>query len=121
MKSNDILSQLVDDDTDVFHKSLIDRYQHRPQSLSLMCLAEFAATYASGYKPDDSKSDALPDTEINTTSTKITLIDGFGKMSKRKQEAVNRFRKYKKKLILVSGTELNLCFTIHGIMNTLIY
>ena len=96
LKSNDTLSQLVDDDTDVFHKSLIDRYQHRPQSLSLMCLAEFAATYATDYKPDDSKSDVLPHTEINTTSTKITLIDGFGKMSKREQEAVIRFRKYNK-------------------------
>ena len=42
LKSHDSLSQL--DDTNVFQKSLIDRYQHRPQSLSDMCLAEFANT-----------------------------------------------------------------------------
>ena len=28
LKGKDTLSQLEDDDTDVFHKSLIDRYQH---------------------------------------------------------------------------------------------
>ena len=97
LKSPDLLSQLEDDDTNVFQKSLIDRYQHRPQQLSSMCLAEFAATFATDYKPDDSMtSDALPDVESDTTSTKITLTDGFGKMSKRRQQAVIRFRKYNK-------------------------
>ena len=38
------LSELDDHDTNVFQKSLIDRYQHRPQDLQSMCLAEFAAT-----------------------------------------------------------------------------
>ena len=33
LKNNDSLSQLNDDDTNVFQKSLIDRYQHRPQQL----------------------------------------------------------------------------------------
>ena len=97
LKSHDSLSQLDDDDTNVFQKSLIDRYQHRPQQLNSMCLAEFAATFATDYKPDDSMtSDALPDVEIDNTSTKITLTDGFGKMSKRRQQAVIRFRKYNK-------------------------
>ena len=41
-------------------------------------------------------SDALPDVESDTTSTQITLTDGFGKMSKSKQQAVIRFRKYNK-------------------------
>ena len=44
LKNNASLSQLEDNDTNVFQKSLIDRYQHRPQQLSSMCLAEFAAT-----------------------------------------------------------------------------
>ena len=62
-----------------------------------MCLAEFAATFATDYKPHNSMtSDALPDVESDKTSTKITLTDGFGKMSKRKQQAVIRFRKYNK-------------------------
>ena len=34
LKSKDMLSQLEDDDTDVFNKSLIDRYQHRPRELA---------------------------------------------------------------------------------------
>ena len=45
LKDNISLSQLVDDDTNVFQKNLIDRYQHRPQELQSMCLAQFAATY----------------------------------------------------------------------------
>ena len=96
LKTNDSLSQLDDDDTNVFQKSLIDRYQHRPQQLSSMCLAEFAATYVTNYKPDDSVGDALPELECDSTSTQITLTDGFGKMNKRKQQAVIRFRKYNK-------------------------
>ena len=96
LKNPDSLSQLNDNDTNVFQKSLIDRYQHRPQQLSSMCLAEFAATYVTNYKPDDSMCDALPDVDTDSTSTQITLTDSFGKMSKRKQEAVIRFRKYNK-------------------------
>ena len=91
------LSQLADDDTNVFQKSLIDRYQHRPQELKSMCLAEFAATYVVNYDcSDESKCDALPASESDITSTQITLTDRFGKMNKRKQEAVIRFRKYNK-------------------------
>ena len=61
-----------------------------------MCLAEFAATYSVNYKPDDSMFDAIPTLESDTTSTQITLTDKFGKMNKRKQQAVIRFRKYNK-------------------------
>ena len=61
-----------------------------------MCLAEFAATYVTNYKADDSMCDTLPALESYSTSTQITLTDGFGKMNKRKQEAVIRFRKYNK-------------------------
>ena len=78
----------------MFQKSLIDRYQHRPQQLSSMCLAEFAATYVVKYERND--CDALPAPESDVTSTQITLTDNFGKMNKRKQQAVIRFRKYNK-------------------------
>ena len=37
------LDQLDDNDTNVFQKSLLDRYQHRPIELVDMCLADFAA------------------------------------------------------------------------------
>ena len=89
------LSQLDDDDTNVF-KSLTDRYQHRPQQLSSMCLAEFAATYVTKYRPDESVCGALQDLESDSTSTQLTLSDGFGKLNNRKQQAVIRFREYNK-------------------------
>ena len=66
------------------------------QQLKSMCLAEFAAIYVVNYKPDDSMCDAIPALESDTTSTQITLTDGFGKMNKKKQESVIRFRKYNK-------------------------
>ena len=96
LKDNTALSQLSDDDTNVFQKSLIDRYQHRPKQLNFMCLAEFAATYVTNYKRDDSELDALPPSDTDTTSTQIQLTDGFGKMNERKREAVIRFRRYNK-------------------------
>ena len=81
MKCPDSLNQLNDDDTNVFQKSLIDRYQHRPQQFNSMCLAEFAATYVTNYKPHDSVCDTLPDLESDSTSTQITLTDAFGNAS----------------------------------------
>ena len=53
LKNTQELEQLEDDDVDVFQKSLIDRYQHRPQTIQSTCLAEFAATYVTNYKKDD--------------------------------------------------------------------
>ena len=93
LKGNSSLNQLEDNDTNVFQKSLIDRYQHRPQQISSMCLAEFAATYVVNYEHND--GDALPAPESDVTSTHITLTDRFGKM---KQQAVIRFRKYIKEI-----------------------
>lgn len=44
VKSAAELSKLDDDDQNVFCKSLVERYQHRPVELESMNLAEFAAT-----------------------------------------------------------------------------
>ena len=97
LKDKTSLEQLDDEDTNVFQKSLIDRYQHRPRQIQSMCLAEFAATYVTNYRhSEDSECDALPASESDTTSTQIKLTDGFGKMNKRKREAVIRFRRYNK-------------------------
>ena len=55
------------------------------------------ATYVTNYQhSDDSECDALPASDSKTTSTQIKLTDGYGKMNKRKQEAVIRFRRYNK-------------------------
>ena len=50
LKEKISLSKLDDEDTNVFQKSLIDRYMHRPQELQSICLAEFAATYVTKYE-----------------------------------------------------------------------
>ena len=48
-KSQEQLTQLHDDDEDVFAISLIDRYTARPQSLQNMCLPMFAVNYEVSY------------------------------------------------------------------------
>ena len=45
LKGNNLLKDLDDADTNVFQKSLIDRYEHRPLELQSMCLAEFVASF----------------------------------------------------------------------------
>ena len=51
LKDSNALKDLADDDTNVFQKSLINRYEHRPHELQSMCLAEFAATFVTNYRP----------------------------------------------------------------------
>ena len=99
VKDSSSLCDLDDDDTDVFKKSLIKRYQHRPQCLRSMCLAEFAANYATDYRVseddnDNDNNDVLPsfDQDEPQASSKITLTDRFGKMKKRQKEAIIKFR-----------------------------
>ena len=98
LKNPNDLNRLDESDTDVFQKSLIDRYQHRPQTLQCMCLAEFAASYTVDYrKNDDEDCDALPENESSeVSSSKITLSGGLGKMTKRNRFAIIRFKRYNK-------------------------
>jgi len=65
LKDSVTLSQLEDDDSDVFQKSLVSRYIHRPCNLQRLCLAEFAATFVANYKPED-EGDVLPPQESET-------------------------------------------------------
>ena len=69
-----------------------------------MCLAEFAAKYVVKYERDGGECDALPASESDTTSTQITR---FGKINKRRVEAVIKYNKesdpsnwYRAKLML---------------------
>ena len=98
LKDSKSLKDLADDDTNVFQKSLIDRYVHRPRTLQSMCLAECAATYSTQYKTDADSGDVLPplDDDCTSTNSSITLTNKFGTIIKRKREAVIRFRKYNK-------------------------
>ena len=97
LKDLNAISQLDDDDQNVFQKSLLDRYEHRPPSLDTMCLAEFAANYVTNYQQED--DDVLPNkTLVSTcnTGSKIHLTNNFGTMHKRSHEAVIRFHRHNK-------------------------
>ena len=98
LKGRDAIDQLDGEDSDVFQKSLVDRYMHRPQQLKDMCLAEFAASYSTCYnkKDDEVYNDELPDTDSESSTKKITLTGGYGLMNERRRQAVIRFRKYNK-------------------------
>ena len=99
LKDSATIQELDDSDPNVFCKSLLDRYEHRPLELQNMCLAEFAANYSTDYKASDddiSQSDVLPSVSDSDCAKprKIILTDGFGKMNKRRREAVIRFRRF---------------------------
>ena len=99
LKDSNALKDLHDDDTNVFQKSVIDRYEHRPSELQSICLAEFAATYIAKYQPKDADiadNDVHLPTDTDTEPTLITLTNGYGKMNRRRRQAVIRFRSYNK-------------------------
>ena len=98
LKGRDAIDQLDGEDTDVFQKSLVDRYMHRPRRLKNMCLAEFAASYSTCYNKNDDEvyNDELPDASSEGSTKKITLTGGYGQMNERRRQAVIRFRKYNK-------------------------
>lgn len=99
------LDNMHKDDTDVFQKSFIDRYCHRPQIVQSMCLAEFAASYNVDYCDKDPPNDVLPEPDGNNSLPQLNgsiankpailkLTNGYGSMKLRKEEATIRFRKY---------------------------
>ena len=101
LKDSNLLKDLDDADTNVFQKSLIDRYEHRPLELQSMCLAEFAATFVTKYQSKDADTDidndVLPPTGADSNKpSQITLTDGYGKMNRRRKQAVIRFRSFNK-------------------------
>ena len=57
LKTKDQLHNLHDEDEDVFQKSIVDRYDSRPNTLEEMCLAEFAATYTTRYGENNEEND----------------------------------------------------------------
>ena len=98
------LAFLQKDDNDVFCKSNIQRYTHRPPALATICLAEFVATYRVKYGStvrNDDDDDHNHDNESiqegdGANLREIKLLDGFGTMTKRKSEAVISFFKFSK-------------------------
>ena len=99
LKNSNALKDLADDDTNVFQKSLINRYEHRPHELQSMSLAEFAATFVTNYRQknaDTADNDVLPPTDVDSKPSQITLTDGYGKMNRHRNQAVIRFRSFNK-------------------------
>ena len=103
-KSYEQLSQLDDDDDNVFATSIIDQYGARPDNLKEMCLAKFAVNYdvISTTVDDDvgNHENCYEDdgdiklTDETSESNKITLKNRLGYMRKRKKESILQTRRY---------------------------
>ena len=95
-KSQDQLSQLSDDDENVFATSVIDRYSARPQELKQMCLVKSAVNYELSSSSENETLEVHIDAEDNQDNDnnqddyikKIKLKNGQGTMRKRKTEAI---------------------------------
>ena len=79
------LTQLHDDDEDVFATSLIDRYAARPLALQNICLATFAVTYdviQSSTKTEETEDvnaeEEMQNTENDNSLTKMKLQKRIG-------------------------------------------
>ena len=102
-KMQEKLSQLSDDDENVFATSVIDRYSSRPQKLKLMCLAKFAVNY----EPLSLSGNETFEVDIHTEDNQhdannkddymenIKLNERLSTMRKRKREAILQTRRYK--------------------------
>ena len=95
-KSQEQLSKMDDDDTNIFITSVIDRYAARPNDLKQMCLASFAVNYDVLLATDDCNlnddtqrltNDGIQKSTQNF-SNKIQLCRGLGTMRKHKKEAI---------------------------------
>ncbi len=96
------LSELEDDDEDVFAKNCIDRYAARPDELENLTLAEFVADWTLSYgkaaeeKKEDNNtlSPEILENPDDTLPTKLMLKDGLGMISKRRTRAVIRWHRF---------------------------
>ena len=97
-KTQEQLSKMDDDDTNIFATSIIDRYAARPSDLKQMCLASFAINYDVSVATDDFNlnddmqkftNDGIQKSTQNF-SDKIQLRKGLGTMRKCKKEAILR-------------------------------
>ena len=96
------LTQLHDENEDVFASSLIDRYAARPLALQNICLATFAVTcdvIQSSTKTEETEDvnaeEEMQNAENDNFVSKMKLQKGVGVIRKRKQEAIPCTRRYK--------------------------
>ena len=123
------LTQLHDDDEDVFATSLIDRYGARPVSLQNMYLATFAVTYdviqsatkKEGTDGGNDEKEEMQKTENDNSLTRIKLQKGLGVIRKRKQKAVLCTRRDKIHAEPEKYYHAIYFCIIHGIMKMTLY
>ena len=96
------LSQLHDDDEDVFATSVFDRYAARPLALQNMCLGTFVVTYdviqsstKTAETEDFNAGEEMQSAENDNSVIKMILQKGLGVIRKRKQEVILCTRRYK--------------------------
>ena len=81
LKSLLVLEKMHPDDANVA-SNIIDKYENQPDTLHLLCLADFAASYVSKkagnvpIEPDDIKSNNFPVFDVNGVETK-PIFDSF--------------------------------------------
>jgi len=91
LKPSSQLSHLDAESDDVYMTGLVQRYAARPDSLTSMCLADFAAEYDVCYgRQQTTHVDDLQPTDDDSKNFDniITLQNGLGKMRHRKVRAV---------------------------------
>ena len=96
------LTQLHDDDEDVFATSVIDRYAARPLAKQNICFATFAVMHdviksstQTEETEDVNTQEDMYNNENPETLMKIKLQKGLGVIRKRKQQAILCTRRYK--------------------------
>jgi hypothetical protein len=95
LKSMAQLEKLDPDSHEVYMTGLIQRYAARPDSLSSMCLADFAVEYDVCYGgQQSSRDDVQPSNDTNEFDRVISLQKGMGKMRHRKVRAVMLTHKF---------------------------
>lgn len=94
----DIAKQKGKDTTDVFQKSILDRYWSRPSDADFtnMCLADFVAQYKLVTGNNDKEDDNSDAEHESDSSTKILLQNNMGTVAKRRKPAVIRYLKVSK-------------------------
>ncbi len=105
LKGKEVLESMEDDDEDIFHKSIHDKYAARPDDLEDECLVHFAANYSYSTQvldEEETDQDVIPPTDSETIKVgprkakRIRLKDNMGTIIPRAKPAIVRLHTYSK-------------------------
>ena len=104
LKNKDELENMDDDDENIFHNSIHDKYAARPNELESECLVSFAANYSYSSKIIDEEEadnpDVFPPPENDTIkpgpkrAPRLKLKDSMGSIIPRTKPAIVRLHRY---------------------------